>query len=416
MKLEMLCRDLGFSSEVMEKIRPHWQEEEVPENPPEFFAPAFFGRYSAGLGLSAEEAAEVGRLVCKVHAAAVKSPALSAYGNWFFRQLYFEPGIFTVCGELPEPEALLGEASGIFALLISLGSIPLVERKYAELGLPEHCAQGPVKWIGGTVRLYQAAHGNRFGQCLGQTYWLRHSVNGELFRIGRFEYMIHETPFRGLPLFRHISNGETVLFADPAWLIGGDGFCVSPGTSGAWRAEFSDAGGKICGHPVDPATGRVRRESRELDGGVFKPVIAAHEWVIDLHIPGGGGMTPELVIASFREAVEFFRTYFKREVAAFVCDSWIFNPDWQEFLPESNLAKFQREVYLYPSTWIDPESGMFFVFGRTGGTRAEYPADNTLRRAFHRIWDSGRDLRSGGMLFLTADLDRFGEQLYRKKY
>lgn len=411
MKLEKLGRDLQFSPEEIERIRPRWTDDAALETVPEFLTPEFFRRYRDGLGLPDAELDELDRLTIKVHAAAMRSPALCAYCNWLFCTSYLERGIF-YAGNLPEPAALLGEAAGMPALLISLGAVPLVERRYAELGIPAHYAAGPLGWIGGTVRIYQSGHEGRLGQCLSQTFWLRHSVDGELFRIGRFEFQLHHPPCWALPLYREISTGRTVLFADPEWWIDAEGFIARPGTPGAVKMEFSDVGGRLRGHVVDPASGRVRREVIELDAARFLPAVAAHDLVVDVHIPGGGNMTLERAEASFREAVEFFRRYFRREVRAFVCNSWILNPDWQTELPDSNLAKFQRELYLYPGG-VDPACGIFFIFGRMDDDRSRCPADNSVRRAFHRVWDAGRELRPGGMVILGADLDRFGSGTYR---
>lgn len=108
-------------------------------------------------------------------------------------------------------------------------------------------------------------------------------------------------------------------------------------------------------------------------------------------------MTAELAGASLREAAAFFRKYFKKEIRAFVCDSWILNPAWMELLPESNLAAFMRELYLFPRTPY-PQAGLFFVFGRSDGDFASYPADTSLRRAFHRLYNAGEPFRTGGMV------------------
>ena len=171
----------------------------------------------------------------------------------------------------------------------------------------------------------------------------------------------------------------------------------------------------MTGIPINPATGRAEPGQREtLDLAEYAPVLSAHEWVPSLHIPGGGGMTPELAQKSLRQAVEFFRRYFHKELRAICCESWILNPDWMAELPGSNLARFMKEVYLTPMPEVD-RAGLFFVYGRSDGELSEYPADNSLRRAFRRLIDAGRPLRLGGMFILTADLDRFGTGTYRNR-
>ena len=167
--------------------------------------------------------------------------------------------------------------------------------------------------------------------------------------------------------------------------------------------HFYDDGGMLEGFPVDPASGTVSKDKIRVESARWEPVLAPHSFCLHLHIPGGGGMTPEVAESSFKEALEFFRTYFHREVAAFVCYSWILNPDWQRVLPVSNIAELQRKVFLFPAG-VDSHSGLFFVFGRTDDDFASYPADNTLRRAFHQIWNEGGTLRPGCMILPTEFL------------
>ena len=126
-------------------------------------------------------------------------------------------------------------------------------------------------------------------------------------------------------------------------------------------------------------------------------------------------MTLSEVEASLLEARDFFPRYFNRSAAAFSCASWIYNNDFERELPESNLAKFMREVYLLPFPSCGVE-GLQFVFGKADAQWAHYPADNSLRRAFHRIRESGRMLKCGAMFIESRGLNNFGQQIYRRDY
>lgn len=178
-------------------------------------------------------------------------------------------------------------------------------------------------------------------------------------------------------------------------------------------AHLDEVEGKITGIPINPATGRAEVKKREtLDLAEYAPVLTPHEWVPSLHIPGGGGMTVELAKESLQQAVEFFRKYFRKELRAVCCYSWILNPAWLTELPESNLTGFMKELYLTPMPEQDRE-GLFFVYGREDGELSNYPADTSLHRAFHQIIEAEQPLRAGGMFLLIADLDRFGTGTYR---
>ena len=87
----------------------------------------------------------------------------------------------------------------------------------------------------------------------------------------------------------------------------------------------------------------------------------------------------------------------------------------KRLLPESNLAKFMRELYLLPCAG-NGNDGLFFLFGQEPDDHKDLPRDNSVRRAILSILDEGRRLRTGGMLFLAEDLDKFGTKHYRNSF
>ena len=126
-------------------------------------------------------------------------------------------------------------------------------------------------------------------------------------------------------------------------------------------------------------------------------------------------MTPEAVEDSLRQALEFFPRYFKRKVAAISCYSWIFNPDFEQELPNSNLANFMRQAYLLPFASVGVE-GLHFVFGRADQDWSDYPADNSLRKAFHELRKKGKRLKAGAMFIEESGIKAFGSNFYRRNY
>lgn len=399
MDFNTLCSRLRLAPEKLDSLRPYWEDSPETEELPRFLTEGFFAEYREKLNLSPDELARMDALVKKVCDCAAENPALCAFFNRVRRLLFVDKTDFP-SGQLPELEELLGDASGIPALLLSLSALPLVAEKYASLGIPEKYHEGPLGWIAGTIRHYQAGRQGRLGQFLSQTYWLRYSARGELFRIGRFEFQIRQGCSWHLPFFRN-EAGEYLLFADPAWYVDAKGYKVNEPGEEIWQPTFSDLDGRLRGYPVDTAAGTVQKSLIDVDSALWKPVLAPHSFCVHLHIPGGGGMSPEIADASFREAVEFFRTCFRRDVAAFLCTSWILNPAWQRLMPGSNLDKLQKKLLLYPAG-VDPYNGLFFVFGRSDDDFASYPSDTTLRRAFHQVWAEGDTLRPGSMI-LPAD-------------
>lgn len=127
-------------------------------------------------------------------------------------------------------------------------------------------------------------------------------------------------------------------------------------------------------------------------------------------------MTPEACLDSFRRAFAFFKQQhpgtFKPVI---ICHSWIFNTQFEQMLPESNLASLMRECLLFPHN-SSGRDGMFFLFGRDYDDLSQAPRNTSVQRAMLSILEQGNRLRSGGMLFFEEDLQAFGSAPYRTSF
>ncbi len=342
-----------------------------------------------------------------------KTPAAQFYAwHWYRTALLSD---CPLPGDVPEPTGVYGELGGVFHLMIALGAVPLIRESYRKLGIPDVYALAAVQWIAGTIGLYRAAHGGVPGHTAEQTSWLRFHINGKLFRIGRLEYLVHSYPDWVPAVFRHRGDGRMAALARDGWCFDAAGWRLADDAAEgvAAKAHLTQLPDRFEGIPIDPATGRALPSARRvLPRSEWEPAVSACEWVPSIHIPGGGGMTPEAVRDSLMEAREFFRRYFDKELTLTVCGSWIFNPNFEEALPDSNVAAFQREVYLFPMV-SSGSDGLFFVFGCRSVDWEQRDCCSRLEKAF-REWDNdGVPLRTGGMFFAFADLPHWGRQHYR---
>lgn len=134
------------------------------------------------------------------------------------------------------------------------------------------------------------------------------------------------------------------------------------------------------------------------------------DWVLDLHIPAGGGMSLEVCADSFRRAFEFFDCFFPEKRAnAVVCQSWMFNPDLAKILPpDSNLVRLLNEVHLFPIP-VHERDGFFFLFGSKGESAplSELPRETSLQRAILDFVAKGNPWRGGGMYLLRTEKHGF---------
>ncbi len=409
MRLDLFCEIMGFDGDAGHILEPLWKPALTAyPGAAEFFSESFIRRYFPLI--KADEKLLEPLLETAAIARAV--PAATLYGWCLYYTLFLaaERGEIT---RMPLPQKVFGDQAGLFQLLVAMAALPLIEKKFSELGLPEHYARDIAPWLGGTVQLYEAGHDGLPGHNLSQSFWIRHYVDGRLFRIGRFEYLIHPQPEWSPAVYvrRDGAPGVRALCRD-GWYIDAEGYRCQSGEGGECRLVIRD--GQVCGTPISPLGHALHGETLELDLREWEPAVSPWEWVPSIHIPAGGGMSPELALESMRQAKRFFRQYFDRDIAMFVCGSWIFNPDWELELPDSNLARVMRMLFLAPCYPGAGRDGLFFIFGRDKDADwSHYPADNSVRRAFHRLREKGRRLKSGGMFVLTRDLEQLNDGFYR---
>ncbi|MDI2033166.1 acyltransferase domain-containing protein [Paenarthrobacter nitroguajacolicus] len=119
--------------------------------------------------------------------------------------------------------------------------------------------------------------------------------------------------------------------------------------------------------------------------------VSASGWVLGVHIPEDGGLSPALVDGSFAEARAFFSRHFPDKPATVAtCDSWMLDPYLSEKLPNSNIASFARRFTLDRCTDA-PTDAVYFTFRQRGLQDLEkLPRETSLQRVvLERIDDGG---------------------------
>ncbi|MBE6379731.1 MAG: hypothetical protein E7047_02240 [Lentisphaerae bacterium] len=308
--------------------------------------------------------------------------------------------------------------AGVYYLLAALAGFPAIEKSYARLQLPPSYALDAMQYTSGAVFEYAAGHDGKLGINNTKLHWYRFYVDGVLFRIGRFEYMLQD-PLPYLPAaFKRNSDGKVIALCRHGWHLRKDGlrlFTDETPNQACKTTILHNDGASITGTPIDPAGYAEVDRTLTLDLQQYTPLWNCWDLVPGLHIPGGGGMTPEAAADSLQKALEFFPRYFGRKVAAVSCYSWIFNNDFEKLLPESNLADFMRQVYLFPFPSVGVE-GLAFVFGKNKADWENFPEDNSLRRAFHQLHEQNWRLKAGGMFITPEAIKNYGQNLYRRDY
>jgi hypothetical protein len=344
------------------------------------------------------------------------SPPL-AHLAWHCIRLLFEYPEYDSAriGSWPCLDAALGELGGAFYLLVALDAVPRIRAVHQRLGIPDLISRDTCRHYIEPVRMYGEHHNGYTGVTPGALYWWRNHVRGDLYRIGRLEYMLK--PFKGpVQAFRQRASRGVLALAADATCFDGDGLVARSDTDPAWQAQYRAADAGWNGTPVTP-NGRALRRQITLAASEWEPALAPGDTILEVHIPGGGNMAPPRCRESMAQALAFFARQFPdRPAAGFACNSWILNPDLERiYRPQANMVKWQRELYLFPVPSGD-RNGVYFVFGRGDIDVETAPRDTSLRRALLDHLAAGMRVVSGGMFLLTEDFQRYGTQVYRRQW
>lgn len=344
-------------------------------------------------------------------------PNLTSLAWHCYWRLFYsnDPSIHWFTG-WPELRKALGSRSGLFTLLIGIAMAPLVRAFHKQMGIPDAVTRETCLEPYSYHLNYKEMTGGEWGLIWSQLFWHRHYTREKYFRLGRFEFWLKplEMDFR---VYRNQNTGELVALAPDNGCFDANGFrlgedeCESPGH---WRSRFFTADHRVTGNMLHPRGYGISRPVI-LNLSEWRLILQPGDWVLDMHIPAGGGMAPALVHASYRRAADFFPRYFPTMLPkAYVCSSWIYNPGLVDILPpESNLVANLRDAYLIPVV-SGQEDGLGFMFYQEKFDAQTAPRKTSLQRAILDFLSHGGRWRCGGMFYMFDDLDQLGTGHYHR--
>jgi len=307
-------------------------------------------------------------------------------------------------------DAAFGAEADLLHALLVLDSMRLVREKQQARGVPGEIGRAvnqrhAVAWLNDAV----ATRGH-VGISDWIPGWMRTIGSGELYRLGRLEFILREWdyPFR---VYANSQAHEVIMLAEAGQGFTPDGYLVGKTT---WTSTLIETANAVIGIPISPR-GHALPQSVYLSRSEWHVVLGQGDPVLDMHVPGEGALTLDSLRNALTQAESFFDQYYpERPFVAYACDSWLFSPQIEAMLPpESNILRWQYEGYLFPA---DDDEGSFllFTFGSTTIDLATAPQDTRLRRAIIAYLAGGGELRGGRYLLLHSDVSRFGAQPYRQ--
>lgn len=136
---------------------------------------------------------------------------------------------------------------------------------------------------------------------------------------------------------------------------------------------------------------------RDFPKNEWEILVKPGDFSINLHIPADGPLAPEECRESFRRMIDFFRKEGK-DPKAFICHSWILDPQFARILPEnSNLTAFQKLGQISTSPGGSEAYRRVFGFNLKPENAHLLPHPTKMQQAFIRFIREGGSFRSGSL-------------------
>ncbi len=419
MNIGKVVTKLGLTNST-ELLQEQWESSKHSKPPKRLFflSPEFIVDACQAIPLPAE----VAQAAIAVSQRIATDAALQALA-WHYHYCLF------CCRNYPENNidrwpfltGILQDDAGMFYVLVLLSGLPEMQALHRARSIPPKVTHDTLFQVRFAIlNTYRRKHGN-WGLTPHNIMWFMNHFKGKLFQFGRLQFQFGSFGYR-LRAFRHQTSGIVVALSENGVRYTADGQVEGPGrihshnTGDVWTSQLVLTDDKITGYPILP-TGCTLRQKVCISTTEWRQVLAPGDPVLNIHIPPGGSMGYDLCGQSFRAALKFFPQYFSNKpFVSFCCASWLFDNQLEELLPAtSNIARFQREVYLFPF-FSDDLHLLKVVFGHVPEDLSKVPRDTTLQRALlDRLIAGGQLCAKAGGCFLLPDDFNWGIQVYRRQ-
>ena len=312
------------------------------------------------------------------------------------------------------PEDLAGCTLGcmLLAKILMALLVPLLRVQHQSLGLPESVTAESCRDLGHRARVMSELP----DALLRHLHWIGKYHREIMFKTGLFVYLVEEMS-ETLPVwaFRSRIDSKVMALAGDEVRVDQSGLICADDAPPAFVTHFERTADTVSGHWVDP-NGRITRECLTLPTADWETVLGPGMVSAGIHIPPGRPMCLTDCGDSLRAAADVIRGCLASQgIKCFVCRSWILNPEWLELLPDSNMAQFMREVYLFPIK-SSPTAGIDFVFNQPAAELdlKTAPRKSRLQRIMLEHLEQNKPLHAGGMFLLLEDAKHFGVRHFDK--
>ena len=281
-------------------------------------------------------------------------------------------------------------ATDMLTGLALFAMVPYTAQKIAHRNLPPELSHYILNNCEMCVDYYKARYGAPGCNLIA---WYQRAIEGHLIRIGRLEIEICAT-FRGGSVYENAAGERVTLCHDKR--LHRDGFPLGShgyeDEAGAFDATLTETNDAYIGYPY-LANGHVKTSTVALQKTAWRQILKNGDPVISLHIPAGGGLTPEIVDETLAQTRKVMAAYFPDvPYKAFVCSSWLLDPQLIALAGDpSNIAAFLRRFTpmaqksngdaVFNFIFFDPERRI---------PLADLPENTRLQRALKQHYLNGR--------------------------
>lgn len=283
-------------------------------------------------------------------------------------------------------------------MLAVVSAFPETIQKHEERGIPRKITRDTL--FDFDRRMEESYE--RFGEWKFRGFaWLRNHVSGNLFQLGRLQYIPGALgyPYR---VYRDRSSREVTALSQPGVFCSAGGWPSYESTSDtAFETVLHETEDGIIGNPTREDGSIAETPVRLAPGSSC--LFDEYSTVVHIHIPWGDKLTREGCVQSLKMAKEFYARYFpEQSFPAFRTATWLLDRELGKVLPAtSNIVSFGRLFHPLASRVGNDNQLLERVFN--AGSWQECKATNSLQKSILEHH------RSGGKFRLTAGFILFDD-------
>ena len=239
-------------------------------------------------------------------------------------------------------------------------------------------------------------------RCFG---WNQIYMNYRILRVGVLNFELRDHFTSAVTVFEN-SKKERIALANGRDIAADGQMAGSAGREAvAYHAAITETDTYFEGFAADPENAVYSSTPVRLDKGEWHAVLQRENGILDVHIPSHVPLTKENTDAAYARAWEVLpKCYPAYGMKAFVCFSWLLDPQLKQFLkPSSNLVAFQNKYHRFAmkSCGTDVRE---FLFKKPVTRVEDFCEDTSLQRAVKAHYLAGNYIYAQGGYFFPEEV------------